>query len=152
MKSLAPFIIISIQFLSFACSGSIADKFVSNGIITYYTLDEKPIYATKDSTTGRLSGLPVVIEKTTPSFHPLAIRGEVEGNVVIKAWVNTDGKPQKIQIVTSDADIHIMNSMEALKHWVFKPFTINGSPTEFIAIVPFRFVFNNGQPQVIVPE
>jgi TonB family protein len=82
---------------------------------------------------------PVVVKSVAPLYPELAMRAGLEGKVLIKIWVDKNGKPKKVEIVRSDAEIFNAPSIEAGKQFLFTPAYLNGKPVDVWVTIPFNF-------------
>ncbi len=48
---------------------------------------------------------PQIVNEVIPKYPELAQRAGIEGRVIVKIWVDKDGKPHKAVVLKSDADI-----------------------------------------------
>lgn len=82
---------------------------------------------------------PVVIKKVDPDYPSDALQAGMEGNVIVKAWVNKKGYVHKVVVLQSDAEIFCNPAIEAAQKWVFTPAKILGRPLSVWVSIPFRF-------------
>jgi len=82
-----------------------------------------------------------VIEKLVrPEYPRIAIAAGVEGTVRIRAIVDVEGKVREVTIDHSEIDRSCEEeTVRAMYQWRFRPYRLNGKPSEFTVIVPFRF-------------
>ncbi len=88
-----------------------------------------------------------LITKVPADYPPVARAAHIEGNVVIKAIVGTDGSVLQAQIISG----HPMLSREALlsvSKWRYQPVLHDGSPVEVSTAVTVEFKLSD-QPQTI---
>ena len=88
-----------------------------------------------------------LITKVPADYPPVARAAHIEGNVVIKAIVGTDGSVLQAQIISG----HPMLSREALlsvSKWRYQPVLHDGSPVEVATTVTVEFKLSD-QPQTI---
>ena len=88
-----------------------------------------------------------LITKVPADYPPIARAAHIEGNVVIKAIVGTDGSVVQAQIISG----HPMLSREALlsvSKWRYQPVLHDGSPVEVATTVTVEFKLSD-QPQTI---
>lgn len=73
---------------------------------------------------------PVTVIKKVPPVYPLAakLRGS-SGSVVVRATVDKNGRISDLQLI-SGPPLFRDAAFEAVRHWVFKPATLNGQPIE----------------------
>jgi TonB family protein len=82
---------------------------------------------------------PGVVRKADPRFPMEALRDNIEGDVVVKVWVDKRGRVRKVKVIKSSADIFLATSIEAAQQWVFNPAKIQGKPVSVWVAIPFRY-------------
>jgi TonB family protein len=88
-----------------------------------------------------------LITKIPANYPPVARAAHIEGHVVIKAIVGTDGSVVQAQIISG----HPMLSREALlsvSKWRYQPVIHDGSPVEVVTTVTVEFKLSD-QPQAM---
>ena len=75
-----------------------------------------------------------------PPYPVLARQAHVQGTVVLTAFIDKEGMIQNLQLV-SGHPLLAPAAIEAVKHWRYKPFLLNGQPVgvETTVTVNFRF-------------
>ena len=83
---------------------------------------------------------PRVIRKVEPVYSEEGRTKKVEGTVVLKVTVGTDGRAIDIQVMKPLGAGLDQNAIEAVEKWLFKPGTKEGEPVAVFATVegPFR--------------
>jgi TonB family protein len=90
-----------------------------------------------------------LITKVPADYPPVARAAHIEGHVLIKAIVGTDGSVVQAQIISG----HPMLSREALlsvSKWRYQPVIRDGSPVEVATTVTVEFTLSD-QPQTAQP-
>lgn len=82
---------------------------------------------------------PVIIKAVRPVYPALAIQAGLEGRVVVKIWVDRQGKARKAEILKSEFDVFNQAALDAAVQYVFTPAYMNGGPVSVWVSVPFRF-------------
>lgn len=82
---------------------------------------------------------PQIIKKVEPTYPEPALRAGLEGKVIVKMWVDTDGKVKKVVVLKSDFDIFNEPAIEAAKQFVFVPAYMNNEPVAIWVSYPFLF-------------
>lgn len=82
---------------------------------------------------------PVVIKRVNPAYPEIARRAGVEGKVLVKAWVDKEGKIRKVEVVKSDADIFNQAAIDAVMQWVFTPAMMKSGPVSVWVAIPLTF-------------
>ena len=85
---------------------------------------------------------PVPVKIVQPDYPDIARRAGVEGTVLVKIWVDKEGKAKKVVILKTDAEIFNEAAIKAAYQWVFTPALMNNGPVPVWASVPFRFKLN----------
>ena len=82
---------------------------------------------------------PVIVKAVAPAYPPLALKAGLEGKVVVKIWVDRQGKVRQVEVLRSDNDIFNEAAVEAAKKLVFTPaYMSNGAVSVWVAL-PFTF-------------
>ena len=91
---------------------------------------------------GAIEGVsaPVAVSKVDPAYPAALIRDKVEGVVVLRAVIHSDGTVGDIRILQSLNETLDENAETALQQWHFRPGTKNGAPVDLEAVIkiPFR--------------
>ncbi len=91
---------------------------------------------------GMMAG--AIVKKVPPVYPYEAKLHHVEGAVVLHAIIGTDGHVHSLHIVsTPDSDL-AMAAIAAVKQWTYKPYLLNGLPTEVDTTVTVNFAFGPG--------
>lgn len=82
---------------------------------------------------------PQLVKKVEPRYPEPARRAGLEGKVIVKMWVDSDGKVQKVRVLKSDAEIFNEPAIEAARQFVFTPAYLNNKPVAVWVSYPIRF-------------
>lgn len=82
---------------------------------------------------------PTVVQKVDPRYPESALAAGLEGNVLVKVWVDTSGYVRKVVVLKSDHEIFIASAIEAAKQWIFTPAYMLGKTVSVWASIPFRY-------------
>jgi len=82
---------------------------------------------------------PEVIKTATPRYPELARRAGMEGTVMVRVWVDREGKPRKVEIMKSDAEIFNQSAIEAAEQMRFSPALKDGKAVSVWVAMPFKF-------------
>lgn len=85
---------------------------------------------------------PQPIKVVQPTYPEIAQEVGVEGTVWAKIWVDKEGKPKKVVIIKSDAEVFNQPVIEAAMKWTFTPAIMNAGPVAVWVSIPFRFKLN----------
>ena len=82
---------------------------------------------------------PKLLKKVEPKYTPEAKDAKIEGAVVIKVVVTTEGKADNIEVVKGLDPGLDQNAMDAVAQWVFQPGTKDGQPVNVSATIEVNF-------------
>lgn len=82
---------------------------------------------------------PVPVKVVQPAYPDMAKRASLEGTVIVKIWVDKEGKAKKAVVVKSDSEVFDQPAIDAAMQWVFTPALMNNGPVAVWVSVPFRF-------------
>ena len=90
--------------------------------------------------------LPKVISEVKPEYTPEAMRARIQGTVIMRAVVRTDGTPGDIEITKSlDAEHGLdKQAMTALSQWRFEPGRKDGKAVAVRVTVEMTFTLRDG--------
>lgn len=82
----------------------------------------------------------LLVYRIEPPYPVLAQKAHIQGTVVLTALIDKEGIIQDLQVV-SGHPLLAPAAIEAVKHWRYKPFLLNGQPVgvETSVTVNFRF-------------
>ena len=78
------------------------------------------------------------VQKTQPTYPPIARQMNLSGRVLLDITVDTNGSVEKVDIVSGNP-ILAGSASQAAKQWKFQPFTADGKNTEAIIRIGFDF-------------
>jgi TonB family protein len=70
-----------------------------------------------------------IVSKVTPVYPQAAKDAKVQGAVVLDAVIGKDGAMKSLKFVSGPPELQ-MSAMEAVRQWTYKPYLLNGQPTE----------------------
>jgi protein TonB len=85
------------------------------------------------------SKLPVAVETPQPVYTEDARNAKVEGRVVLRVNIGTDGLARDIEVVEGLGYGLDDSAVECTSHWRFRPGTANGVPITVPATILFFF-------------
>lgn len=89
---------------------------------------------------GTMAGY--ALSQPTPVYPQSAKANHVTGTVVIHAIIARDGRIESLHLVTTpDPDLAIA-AIVAVRHWTYKPYILNGVPTEVETTINVKFAMN----------
>jgi len=84
---------------------------------------------------------PLAFPKTI--FYPdLAIRAELEGRVLVKATISSEGLPKNIHVLWAETEIFVQYAHEAVAATKFIPARASGIPIDVDVLVPIEWTRN----------
>ncbi len=98
---------------------------------------EKPKGPTRVSA-GVVAGL--ILSKTTPVYPPIAKAAHVSGTVVLHALISKTGTIDNLTVVSGPEMLRAA-ALDAVRQWRYKPYLLNGEPTEVDTTVTVNFNF-----------
>jgi len=84
------------------------------------------------------AGQNTLLHRVEPEYPDLALQNGVEGSVVLKVLVGTDGGVEDVHTISGDA--LLADAAEyAVRQWRFRPYLANGRPAEFETHITVNF-------------
>jgi TonB family protein len=71
----------------------------------------------------------LLVKKVDPRYPELAQRGRIQGQVVLKAVIDTNGDVKDLSLV-SGHPLLAPAAFDAIKRWKYRPYLLNGQPVE----------------------
>lgn len=84
--------------------------------------------------------LPVPKYAPLPKYPEIAIDAQIEGRVIVRALVGTDGAARRV-VAVSGSSVLLGAAIEAVQRWKFEPARANGVPVEVWVEIPVSFHF-----------
>jgi protein TonB len=85
----------------------------------------------------------MLLHQVAPDYPPIAKAMKLQGTVVLQATLMKDGTIDNLQVI-SGSPILQQAAIDAVKQWVYKPYTLNGEPVEVQTTV--NVIFTLGGP------
>lgn len=82
---------------------------------------------------------PMLVKMVEPVYPPLALRAGIEGRVVVKIWVDKNGRPKDAFVYNSTHELFDEAALDAARQLVFTPGYMSTGPVPVWVIVPFTF-------------
>ena len=70
-----------------------------------------------------------IISKVNPVYPQEAKERGIEGAVILHAIIDKDGTVKELAVTSGPPEL-VASAMDAVKQWVYKPYLLNGEPTE----------------------
>jgi len=80
----------------------------------------------------------LMIQRVEPQYPKLALLARVSGIVLVNAVIGKDGVVKELQAVSGHPML-IPAALEAVKHWRYRPYLLNGEPVEVETHVTVTF-------------
>ena len=81
-----------------------------------------------------------VMKRVAPSYPRLAREHRIEGQVLLRASVGTDGRVRKVEIVEGNP-ILAQAAADAMRQWRYAPARLDGVPVPSVVMTAMRFEF-----------
>jgi protein TonB len=79
-----------------------------------------------------------LLSQTKPTYPPIARAAHVAGAVVLHAMISKTGTVTNLQVI-SGPEMLRANALDAVRSWRYKPYLLNGEPTEVETTVTVNF-------------
>jgi len=79
-----------------------------------------------------------ILAQTAPVYPALARQAHIQGNVVLHAIIDRDGRVAQLEVV-SGHPLLVRAAMEAVKQWRYKPTLLNSEPVEVDTTISVNF-------------
>jgi len=71
----------------------------------------------------------MLLQKTVPTYPPIAKAARVQGTVVLQATISKSGTIENLTVVSGPAMLQ-QAAMDAVKQWRYRPYLLNNEPVE----------------------
>jgi TonB family protein len=113
------------------------------------TIDEALFLPPADATPKRITvtiagGVMVgmLLKKVPPEYPLYAKEVGITGTVVLQATINKDGRIANLHVMSGPPELQ-QASLDAVKHWVYRPYLLNGEPVEVMTTINVVFTLGN---------
>ena len=79
-----------------------------------------------------------IITQTRPLYPPLARQARIQGNVVLHAIIDKEGKVAQLEVI-SGHPLLVQSALDAVKQWRYKPTQLNSDPVEVDTTITVTF-------------
>jgi len=83
-----------------------------------------------------------IVTQTRPLYPPLARQARIQGNVVLHAIIDKDGKVAQLEVM-SGHPLLVQAALDAVKQWRYKPTLLNGDPVEVDTTITVTFTMGS---------
>lgn len=81
-----------------------------------------------------------ILTKVTPVYPPDAKAAHISGTVLLHAIIAKDGAIASLQLISGPPEL-TKSAWDAVKQWVYKPYLLNGEPTEVDTTITVTYSF-----------
>lgn len=79
-----------------------------------------------------------VESKTQPVYPQAAKDAKIQGSVLLHAIIGKDGSIENLTVLSGPPELQ-SSALEAVRHWVYKPYLLNGEPTEVETTITINY-------------
>jgi protein TonB len=79
-----------------------------------------------------------ILNQTRPLYPALARQARIQGNVVLHAIIDKDGKVAQLEVI-SGHPLLVQAALDAVKQWRYRPTQLNGDPVEVDTTITVTF-------------
>ena len=83
-----------------------------------------------------------VLTKTQPVYPASARERGLGGKILLRAIIGRDGHIHSLRPISSDDPDLAISAIDAVRHWTYRPYLLNGQPTEVDTIITVNFNIN----------
>ena len=83
---------------------------------------------------------------SVPVYPPEAKAAGIEGTVKVFAQINKSGRIDLLWVVSGPEQLREA-ALEAVKSWIYRPYSINGAPAGFRTLVNVKFTIERQSAQ-----
>lgn len=84
----------------------------------------------------------LLIRRVEPTYPTLARSARVQGEVVLSAIISITGEIENLQLVSGHPML-VPSALAAVKQWRYKPYLLNGQPTEVETTITVIFTLSS---------
>lgn len=120
---------------------SILDRYVGSGIVNIVGTGPgiKPVLAKPPIISRPMQGY--LIHRVEPIYPSIAKIAGVQGAVLIKAIISTEGKIEQAQVVSGSPWLS-KAALDAIQQWRYRPYYLNDKPVEVETEITVTFYLN----------
>ncbi len=83
-----------------------------------------------------------LLTKATPVYPADARTAHIQGAVVLHAIIGKDGVVEKLNIISGPKEL-MTSALDAVRQWTFRPYLLNGNPTEVQVEITVNYSLGN---------
>jgi protein TonB len=92
---------------------------------------------TRISVPGKVTAA-TIVDRINPQYPPEARAGHVQGEVLLHAIIDKEGKISELQVLSGD-DVLAKSALQAVRQWRYKPMLLDGEPAEVDTTITITF-------------
>jgi bla regulator protein blaR1 len=96
----------------------------------------EPYHVSKKDMSGML------VKKVPPQYPEAAKNARIQGEVKLKATIGKTGDVEHLEVVSGPQEL-VPAAMDAVRQWKYRPYLINGQPTEVVTDIDVNFTLVN---------
>jgi periplasmic protein TonB len=85
-----------------------------------------------------------IINRVQPQYPPIAKIAHATGTVVLRAIISKNGTIEHLDVSSSTNHMFDNNALDAVKQWRYKPYILNGEPTDVDTTITVNFTLSGG--------
>jgi TonB family protein len=89
---------------------------------------------------GVMAGM--IVKKVQPVYPESAKGNHTTGSVHLRAIIGTDGRIHSLKILDAPDPSLAISALAAVRQWTYKPYLLNGVPTEVDTMVTVNYAMN----------
>ena len=83
-----------------------------------------------------------------PPTYPLVAKlAQLSGTVVLHAIISKTGTIQDLQVASASNEIFEIAAIDAVRHWLYRPYLLNGQPAEVDTTITINFALRSPTPE-----
>ncbi len=82
-----------------------------------------------------------------PTYPLVAKMAQLSGTVVLHAIISKTGTIQDLQVASASNSIFEIAAIDAVRHWIYRPYLLNDQPTEVDTTITINFALRSPTPQ-----
>ena len=117
-----------------------AYRFLSMGSLLLFLVIWVSMASAQEYDASDVDTMPKIIRQMPVSYPAEAKRGGLEGHVVVRVLIGTNGKADKMEVVESEPEgVFDEAALKSLKYWQFRPGILGGELVATWVKIPLSF-------------
>jgi len=87
------------------------------------------------------------ISFVAPTYPLVAKMAHLGGTVVLHAIISKTGTIQDLQVASASNEIFEIAAIDAVRRWIYRPYLLNGQPTEVDTTITINFALRSPTPE-----